>query len=130
MFIGPSADTKSENDMERRKKARLSANAPVTVTVLAADKTPPVSGRVLDMSGCGLLLSVPRPIPLGTPVKVEGNDILLLGEASRSQQSSDGYHVALELLHSLGALADLDRLNRALIGEEVRVPVTGASQTR
>ncbi len=116
--------------MERRKKARFPSDTPVTVTVLDGEKQPAISGRVVDMSGCGLRLSVPQPIPVGSPVKVEGTDMLLLGEACRSQPSQDGYDVALEIAQSLASLSDLDRLNRALVGEEARVPVTGASRTR
>lgn len=115
--------------MERRKEARLSSDMPVTITLLGAEKRPAISGRVLDVSGSGLLLSVPLPIPVGSPVKVEGNDMLLLGEACRLQESRGGYYVALEIVHSLGSLTDLERLNRALIGEE-KAPITSASYSR
>ena len=101
MFARAPADKEPEINMERRKKARLPSHAPVTITVLGDEKQPAISGRVLDMSGCGMLLSVPQPIPIGSPVKIEGSDMLFLGEICRSEPVPGGYNVALEAAHSL-----------------------------
>ncbi len=88
----------------------------VTVTVLGILKQPPMAGRVLDMSGGGLRLFVPMPIPCGSPVKVEGDNMLVLGEACRSAPARGAYDVGLAVSHSLGSLAELALSNRTLLG--------------
>lgn len=102
--------------MERRKEPRLAVDSAVILTVLGAPPQPPIQARVKDMSGSGLRLSSPLPIPCGAPVKVEGNDLLLLGEVCRAEPIGDQFIIGLKVSHSLASLADLERLNRALIG--------------
>jgi hypothetical protein len=103
--------------VERRREPRFQTNATVTVTVLNTLEQPAMSGLVSDMSGRGLRLTVPHPIPYGAAVKVEGNDMLVLGDVSRCQPAGSGYTVGLALTHSLTMLAELASLNRALLGE-------------
>jgi hypothetical protein len=60
--------------VERRKEPRLKTARPVTLTVLGPEENParPVmEAQVLDASGGGLRLRVPRAIPCGAPVKVD-----------------------------------------------------------
>jgi len=83
-----------------------------------------MAALVLDMSGSGLRVEVPLPLPCGASVRVETTDLLMLGEVCRCQPRGDAYEVGMMLTHSLAALLDLERLNRALMGEDrpVRSP--------
>jgi hypothetical protein len=86
--------------MECRKEPRLKANQPVIVSSFGLMPMPPVSGRTLDMSGSGLRLRLPNQIPCGSPVKVEAEHMVMLGEVSRCQFEGGCYTVSLMLLQS------------------------------
>ncbi len=77
-----------------------------------------MSGRVLDLSGSGLRVRVPLPIPCGAPVKVETSETLMLGEVCRCDPVEGAYEAGLMVAHVLTALADLRRLNQALLDED------------
>jgi hypothetical protein len=76
------------------------ANQPVTVSSLGLMPMPPVAGQTLDVSGSGLRLRLPNPIPCGSAVKVEADEIVMLGEVSRCQYESDSYIVTLTSLQT------------------------------
>jgi PilZ domain len=87
--------------MERRKEPRLKANQPVIVSSCGLMPMPQISGRTLDMSGSGLQLRLPNPIPCGSPVKVESDHMVLMGEVTRCQYDAEGgYIVSLMVLES------------------------------
>jgi hypothetical protein len=88
-----------KQEVERRKEYRLKANQPVIVTALGLMETPPMSGSVLDMAGSGLQLRLPKPLPCGSPVKVESQQTVIVGEVARCEENGDGYNVGLTLLH-------------------------------
>lgn len=106
---------------ETRRERRLAANTAVTITVLGILGEPKAVGTVLDMSGSGLRLRLPLPIPCGAPVKVEADDMLMLGEVVRCEPLGQSYSIGLSLSHSLAALSELERLNRALLGHDAEV---------
>lgn len=93
--------------VERRKESRLKANQSVTVTALGLLAAPPMSGAVIDMSGSGLQVRLPHPVPLGSPVKVEALHMVMVGEVSRcdeqAQEEEPGYVAALTLSHITSA---------------------------
>jgi len=105
--------------LERREELRLSVDVPVTLTVLGMHSDGMMKARVVDASGKGMRLSVPLPIATGAPVQVEAGDSLFLGEVCYAEAAETGYIVGLILSHSLNALAELSRLNRKLMEEEV-----------
>jgi hypothetical protein len=86
--------------MELRREPRLKANQPVTVSSMGLMKMPPVVGHTLDMSGSGLRLRLPNPIPCGSPVKVEAEHMVMLGEVRRCQFEGSCYTVSLMMLQS------------------------------
>ncbi len=100
MFSPFSADKLT---VERRKESRLKANQSVTVTALGLLAAPPMSGSVVDMSGSGLQIRVPYPVPLGSPVKVEAPHVVMVGEVNRCDEQAEdqepGYVAALTLSH-------------------------------
>jgi hypothetical protein len=89
----------------------------ITVAVLGAATRFETSGQVIETSGARLLLGTPAPLPAGTLVRIEGNDTLLLGEVCAVDRGPDHWIVAVEIAHSLTSLTELERFNRALLGE-------------
>jgi hypothetical protein len=121
--ISNTANTRAEEcSVERRKENRLKTDRPVTLKVLGAISQPLIEGCVLDMSGSGLCLRTPLPLPCGASVKIDAQDMLLLGEVTRCFPANGAYTVGVHLSHSLAALAELERLNRALLREDNWAP--------
>ena len=104
--------------MNRRKEQRIPANTPVMVTVLRILGEPSMAGRVVNMSGSGLQLTLSLPIPGGALVKVESGEMLMLGEVVRCEPSASGYAIGVHLSHSLAALSDLKHSNQVLMGPD------------
>jgi hypothetical protein len=73
-----------------------------------------MTGSVLDISKRGLCLLLPEPVPAGTPIKIDSQDALILGEVSYCAPQNDAFRVGLMVKHRLAGLAELHRLNQAL----------------
>jgi hypothetical protein len=99
--------------VERRKHYRLIPTESTHVVVLGEGGTT-LEGLVLDISARGIGLRVPQALPVGTALKVEGDNDLLLGEVTSCERDAHGYRIGMEIKHRLAGLAELHRLNRAL----------------
>src|SRR6185369_8078656 len=95
----------------------LEAKTPVKLTVLGLAGEPTVPGSVIEAWGSHVVMKLDHAIPTGSLVKLECADTLLLGEVSRLL--GDGSTAEVMLAYSLQGLADLERLNRSLLGEEM-----------
>jgi hypothetical protein len=104
--------------MERRKEPRVDINQEVTVTVLGNPDSEPFKAMAVDISGPGMRIRSPRPVPYQAAVKVEAGNMLWLAEAIRVQPSEGGHMIALKLGHSVDLSGDLRRLNQALRDEQ------------
>lgn len=71
---------------------------------------------VLALDGPSMQLKLPRQVAIGTPVKIEADDTLSLGEVSYCRPTEDGYIVWVEVLEALHNVGELSRLARALLG--------------
>jgi hypothetical protein len=74
-----------------------------------------MDGTVVDVSSRGMGLTVPESLPLGTPIKIEAHDELILGEVCYCVAHEGAYRVGLAVKHRLAGLAQLHSLNRALM---------------
>jgi hypothetical protein len=90
----------------------------VQLAVLGGGAPFETRGRVLESSGGRVLVATPAPLQPGTPVRVEGNDTLVLGEICAVDQRENEWVAAVKIVHSLTSLAALERFNRALLGQE------------
>jgi hypothetical protein len=70
---------------------------------------------VLGINGRTMRLKLPRYVDTGSPVKVEVDDTLSLGEVSCCRSEADGYVVSVEMLQALHHVDELTRLARALL---------------
>ena len=83
--------------MDRRSEPRLKTWQPVTLTVLGAGGGYRIEACVQDMSGSGLQVRAPSPVPRGTPVKIDSRNALMLGEVCRCEPEDDAYRVGIHL---------------------------------
>jgi len=91
------------------------------MAVLGASAAEPIAGRLVDFSGKGLRIETRAEVPCGSAIKVEGHEFLLLGEVCRLERGKHGFTIAVQVSHSLTALSELHRINRAILGEAPRV---------
>ena len=73
------------------------------------------TGQVLELNGNMMQLKLPQYLKIGSPVKVEANDTLSLGEFSYCRPDGDGYLVYVEVLQALHNVNEMTRLARALL---------------
>ena len=106
--------------MERRQQPRVEIDQEVMVTILGNPDSPPFQAVAVEMSGSGMRILSPIPVPYQTAVKIEVDALLLLGEVIRIEQGERGHMLALKLRHSLTMFDDLYHLNDAIRGESHR----------
>jgi hypothetical protein len=83
--------------MNQRSESRLAADTPVMLTVLKILGEPTCTGHVVDMSGSGLKMNVPLPIPCGAQVKVEVPGMVIFGEVCRCEEHEGAYDIGMML---------------------------------
>jgi hypothetical protein len=110
-----------ESRVERRSEPRFEAQETILLTLLeeGGDAMPALA---MDVSGSGLRLLLNRPVAVGSAVKLEPADTMMLGEVCYcTPHIGHGYYIGIKLrqvLHGLGALA---MLNQRLLGDEPRL---------
>lgn len=109
--------------MERRSELRLALDQAVRITCLDENRHV-VVGRAVNLSGRGIRVLLPDGLRAGQPVRVDVDDTLLLGEVCYCEPGEKEFVVGIEIDQALGSLSDLARLNRALLGERVILPVS------
>src|SRR5712675_2031325 len=97
--------------MERRREPRIQADQKVDLIVLGTDAGA-IDAHARQFSGRGLRLVVRRAVPVGTAVKVQGDDWLVLGKVRDCRKEQLDYVIGLDLEHSLMGLRELEELNR------------------
>jgi len=102
--------------MELRSQLRSEIDEPVHVTVLGESETR-FLGRITDYSSHGMGLTAEQTAPLGSALKVEWRDTLLLGEVRYCQPKGEGYAIGLDVEHALYHTAELARLARRILDE-------------
>jgi hypothetical protein len=72
---------------------------------------------MVNLSGRGLSLTTKIPVPVGTAVRIDVNDNILLGEVCHSSESGPSEFVCgVRLEQALTAVHDLSRLVSGLMG--------------
>jgi hypothetical protein len=108
--------------MDHRAEPRYDLNQPVTITVLGVQEIR-MSGRMANVSGRGMQLLTEAPLPYNSAVKVDWDDLLVLGEVIYSEQKNPGAFVSgLQLQEALTNLQELAKLCDVLSGESGAPP--------
>lgn len=103
--------------MENRS---LKPDSSVKITILreAEDAS---SGRVTQSLGDTVDLRVEKPARPGDAIKLEGDDVLFLGEVSSCHPEGAGFVVSVEIEHALYNIRELARLAKRLLDEADRL---------
>jgi hypothetical protein len=109
--------------VDRRREARILADDPVTLTILAEPGVRVVVAKAMDLSGRGMRVRTPIAVEIGAAVKAETRDALFLGEVCHCAWDGDAYAIGLDLDQALNGLLELARFNETLVEES-----EGASQ--
>ncbi len=108
--------------MEKRREPRIPVDHEVGVTLLGGEPLQ-LTGRISNISGRGIRLLLPQKIALGTALRVDWPDGLLLGEVCYCQaEEGGGFSAGLTLEHVLYNLHELAALARQLLNEPVGLP--------
>ena len=92
----------------------LKTDSPVQVTVL--DEIAAVSsGRVTQSSSETVNLLTEKPANPGAAIKLEGDDVLFLGEVSSCRPEGAGFAMTVELRHALYNTRELALLAKRLL---------------
>jgi PilZ domain len=102
--------------MERRREPRIQAYQKVGLILLGSDSSA-IDAHATQFSGSGLRLVLKQPVQVGTAVKVQGDDWLVLGEVCYCQKERLNFVAGLQLEHSLMGLRQLEELNRKFMSE-------------
>ena len=100
--------------MERRKAIRLKTNHPARLTVLGV-KNQDLATTIVDLSCRGLRLKAATSIAAASAVKIQTQDVLLLGEVRHCDVSESGFLIGIEVQHVLTRLRELAYLNERLV---------------
>lgn len=76
---------------------------------------PQAPAVVVDMSGSGVRLKLPHPIPCGAAIKIETDDLLMLGEVIRCEPDGQTCTAGVLISQVLTQLSQLERMNRSLL---------------
>jgi hypothetical protein len=95
--------------MNERREPRFAVDQPIYVTLLREPESR-LPAVVKNTSGRGMGLAMARPVPIGTAVKIEFDDSILLGEALYCRDDGGTFFVGVELEHALYGLLELGRI--------------------
>jgi hypothetical protein len=98
--------------MNQRREPRLETDQSVWIT-LFGEPDIRLPARIKNVSARGIGLELQGPVAIGTALKFELDDALLLGEIIYCREDGDSFYVGVELEQALCGLADLADALRA-----------------
>jgi hypothetical protein len=102
--------------MNQRREPRFAVDQLIYVTLLREPESR-LPATVKNSSGRGMGLAMATPVPIGTAVKIECDDAILLGEALYCRDDGGTFFVGVELEHALYGLVELGRILREFAEE-------------
>lgn len=107
--------------MDKRNEPRFETSITVRLTILGSSAGVPdklVPASMIDISGRGLRLNTEVPVPVGSAVRVDFDDNILLGEVCHLGQTGPAsFTCGVHLEQALTAVNNLARLIEGIMGE-------------
>lgn len=101
--------------MERRSEPRQAVDQPVTVCDLATQRQ--MTATLVELSGRGVRLRLDELLRPGTPVTIQAEDALYLGEIMFSARDNGGCHAGVQVQTCFRDTPSLVNLRRAIAEE-------------
>jgi hypothetical protein len=98
--------------MNQRRGPRFEANQSIWITVFGEPDIR-LPARIRNVSARGIGLELQCPVAIGTALKFEVDDSLILGEVIYCRQDEAAYYLGVELEQTLCGLGDLAEAVRA-----------------
>jgi len=87
-----------EHDVdEQRREHRFRPNQTVTLKVLGMRPGPVMPASVRDISGSGMRLRTPLPVPCGTSIEIETQEMLAVGSVCRCEPDEGSYTLGVQI---------------------------------
>jgi hypothetical protein len=96
-------------NMNQRREPRLEAEQSVWITLFGEPEIR-LPARVKNVSTRGIGLELEGPVAIGSPVKIEVQDCLFLGEVIYCREDEASFFVGVELEQALYGLTELARI--------------------
>ena len=88
-----------------------------------------IEACLLDISSSGMHVRSPTQLACDTQVKIQREDVQMLGTVCRCDAQEGGYTIGIQISDPMSSLIELELLNRALIGSEPVVQVESPSES-
>ena len=103
--------------MDRRREPRFETGQEAQITLL--DEQPAtMPARLENLSARGMRLITNQPLPVNSPVRVDLNRSVLLGEVCYVQPLGKGFAIGLVLSEVLHEVPELQPLVAVILGED------------
>lgn len=102
--------------MEQRAEVRFDLKQTVQLTVLSANEFR-ATARIRNVSRKGVQLELEQTVPAGTPVKIDIDNALVLGEVVYCRPQGPSCLIGIKLEQVLNGLAELHRKLQEFAGE-------------
>ena len=112
--------------MNERREPRFEANEPIWIT-LFGEPDIQLPARIKNVSARGIGLELQGPVAVGTALKFEVDDSLLLGEVIYCREDEASFYVGVELEQALCGLEQLAKALRAFSDSPTGVGPTGVA---
>jgi len=115
--------------MNQRREPRFEANQSIWIT-LFGEPDIRLPALIKNVSSRGIGLELQGPVAIGTALKFEADDALLLGEVIYCRGDGDSFYVGVELEQALCGLMDLAKALSAFGDEPSSTQQTDAVKER
>jgi PilZ domain len=115
--------------MNQRRELRFETEQSIWIT-LFGEPDIRLPARIKNVSARGIGIELEGPVAIGTALKIELDDSLLLGEVIYCREDEASYYVGVEIEQALRGLGDLAQAVRAFSDEPSGPQQTDAVKER
>ena len=92
---------------------RYQPGQPLQITVL--DSRELLQGHIVQIAGRAATFSLHRPLAFGSPIRIDFDDCMLLGEVSSCEGRTKEYVIRVDVCDAIPVMSDLARLVSAVM---------------
>ena len=92
---------------------RYQPGQPLQVNLLTSREL--LDGHIVNLAGRVATIAVRRPVAFGSPLRIDFDDCMILGEASACESGPESYLVKVDVRDAIPVMSDLARLVSAVM---------------